>query len=72
MSRYGYFDSDFPKVTVSTTFDRKHFGELELVGAFMQYKALKKASPLFKENILNDPKGYCVKGELLNYCIIQK
>jgi outer membrane protein assembly factor BamB len=42
MPRYGYFDSDFPEVKVSTTFDRKQFGELELLGVMMHYKETQK------------------------------
>jgi len=44
MTRYGYFDDfDEIKVTVSTTFDRKQFGELELIGTAMQYKTTGKS-----------------------------
>jgi hypothetical protein len=39
MARYGYFpDSEFPEVTVSATFDRKQFGELDAIGTVMQYR----------------------------------
>ena len=42
MSRYSYFDSEFPEVTVSASFDTKRFGELELVGTLMDYRNQKK------------------------------
>ena len=44
MARYCYFpDSEFPQVSVSTTFDTKNFGELELVGTLMSYKTIQKS-----------------------------
>jgi outer membrane protein assembly factor BamB len=42
MARYGYFPEDEPRVTVSTTFNSKQFGELELLGTLMQYKETQK------------------------------
>jgi outer membrane protein assembly factor BamB len=39
MARYGYFeDTKEPQITVTTTFDRKQFGELETIGTVMQYR----------------------------------